>query len=223
MIHLRTLAIVIACAAISLAGCGGGDGGPRPPPPAITTQIMSDAGFDGDIEQTSSTTFFVTQGMSPSVQSVFAGIDPAALTEFRAFLDFPLTGTGGVPSNAIIDSAFLDIYINSFQPITGSLPILVELVSFQPPTLIDTDFDRTLQPPLAFTVVSPPFTQADVGTNVSIDVTSLMVQAQQLGLVDFQVRIMEDLGPAIPGLIEINDTTGSDRPLHAPLLTVTYF
>jgi hypothetical protein len=222
MIHLRTLAIVIACAAISLAGCGGGDGG-RPAPPAITTQIMSDAGFDGDIEQTSSTTFFVTQGMSPSVQSVFAGIDPAALTEFRAFLDFPLTGTGGVPSNAIIDSAFLDIYINSFQPITGSLPILVELVSFQPPTLLDTDFDRTLQPPLAFTVVSPPFTQADVGTNVSIDVTSLMVQAQQLGLVDFQVRIMEDLGPAIPGLIEINDTTGADRPLHAPLLTVTYF
>jgi hypothetical protein len=223
MIYLRTFAIFIACAAVSLAGCGGGDGGVAPPPPAITTQILSDSGFDGDIEQTSSTTFVVTQGMSPSVQSVFAGITPGVLTEFRAFLDFPLSGAGGVPGNAIIDSAFLDIYINSFQPMTGSLPLLIELVSFQPPTLLETDFDRTLQPPLAFTRVSPPFTQADVGTNVSIDVTTLMVQAQQLGLVDFQVRIMEDLGPAIPGLIEINDTTGVDRSMHAPLLTVTYF
>jgi hypothetical protein len=70
---------------------------------------------------------------------------------------------------------------------------------------------------------APPFTQADVGTNVSIDVTSLMVQAQQMGLTDFQVRILEDLGPAIPGLIEINDTTGVNRASLAPVLTVTYF
>jgi hypothetical protein len=161
--------------------------------------------------------------MTATVQSVFAGIDPATQTEFRAFLDFPLTGTGGVPSNARIESAFLDIYINSLQPSTASLPILIELVAFQPPTLIGTDFDRTIQPPLAYVQVSPPFALADVGTNVSIDVTSMMVEAQQRGLADFQVRIMEDLGPAIPGLIEINDTTGADRALHAPQLTVTYF
>jgi hypothetical protein len=37
------------------------------------------------------------------------------------------------------------------------------------------------------------------------------------------VRIMEDLGPPIPVLIEIDDTTGANRALHAPLLTVTYF
>ena len=222
MRYLRTFAIVIACAAISLTGCGGGSSGGSPPPPAITTQILSDSGFDGDIQQTSATTFTVTQGMSPSVQSVFAGIDPATLTEFRAFLDFPLSGAGGVPGNAIIESAFLDIYINSLQPSTATIPILIELVAFQPPTLLETDFDRTIQPPLAFVRVSPSFTQADVGTNVSIDVTSLMVQAQQMGLADFQVRIMEDLGPAIIGLIEINDTTGVNRALHAPELTVTY-
>ena len=221
MHYLRIFAIVSACVATSLSGCGGGGGGS--PPPAITTQILSDSGFDGDIQQTSPTTYTVTQGMSATVQSVFAGIDPATLTEFRAFLDFPLTGTGGVPGNARIESAFLDIYINSLQPSTASLPILVELVSFQPPTLIGTDFDRTAQPPLAYVVVSPPFTLADVGTNVSIDVTSMMVVAQQKGLADFQVRIMEDLGPAIPGLIEINDTTGANRALHAPQLTVTYF
>jgi hypothetical protein len=89
--------------------------------------------------------------------------------------------------------------------------------------LIETDFDRTLQLPLAFVRVAPPFSQADVGTNVSIDVTSLLLQAQQLQLPDFQVRILEDLGPAIPVLIEIDDTTGANRASQAPLLTVTYF
>jgi hypothetical protein len=221
MRYLRTSAIIIACAAIGLTGCGGGDSGSGPPP-AITTQILSDSGFDGDIQQTSPSTFTITQGMSPSVQSVFAGIDPATLTEFRAFLDFPLSGAGGVPGNAIIESAFLDIYINSLQPGTATIPMLIDLVSFQPPTLLATDFDPGLQPPLAYVRVSPPFTQADVGTNVSIDVTSLMVRAQQLGLVDFQVRIMQDLPPT-PGLIEIDDTTGVNRALHAPVLTVTYF
>jgi hypothetical protein len=222
MNNLKSFTLAIACAAISLTGCGGDDNG-HGPPPAVVTQIQSDPGFDGDIEQTSPSSFAITQGMSPTVQSVFAGIDPAAGTEFRAFLDFPLTGAGGVPGDAVIDSAFLDIYINSLQPNIGTIPILIELVSFQPPTLIDTDFDRTLQPPLASLVLSPPLTQADVGTNVSIDVTPLMIEAQRRGLVDFQVRIMEDLGPAIPILVEINDTTGVNRGSLGPLLTVTYF
>jgi hypothetical protein len=223
MKNLRSFMLAVACAATGLAGCGGdGDAGIGPPP-LLTTQIQSDPGFDGDIEQTSPITFTVTQGMSPTVQSVFAGIDPVARTEFRAFLDFPLTGSGGVPGNANIDSAFLDVYINSLQPTVGTLPILIELVSFQPPTLIETDFDRTIQPPLASLVVSPPFAQSDVGTNVSIDVTDLMIEAQRRGLVDFQVRIMEDLGPAIPILLEINDTTGANRASLAPLLTVNYF
>jgi hypothetical protein len=138
-------------------------------------------------------------------------------------LDFPLTGAGGVPGTAIIDSAFLDFHVDSLQPGVGTIPILIELVSFQPPTLLATDFDRTLQPPIASVVVNPPITQADVGTNVSIDVTPLMIEAQNLGLVDFQVRIMQDLGPAIPILMEIDDTTGASRDTFAPLLTVTYF
>jgi hypothetical protein len=224
MNNLRSFMLAVAFAATGLAGCGGdGDAGFVGPPPIITTQIQSDPGFDGDIEQTSPTTFTVTQGMSPTVQSVFAGIDPVAGTEFRTFLDFPLTGSGGVPGNANIDSAFLDVYINSLQPTVGTLPILIELVTFQPPTLIETDFDRSLQPSLASVIVSPPLSQADVGTNVSIDVTPLMIEAQNLGLLDFQVRIMQDLGPAIPILLEINDTTGVDRGSFGPLLTVTYF
>jgi hypothetical protein len=221
MITSYKLGLLLACALIGVAGCGGG--GDDGPPPVYTTQIFSDPVFDGDIEQTSPSTFTITQGMSATVQSVFAGIDPSAGTEFRSFLDFPLSGAGGVPGNAIIESAFLDIYVNSIQPLTGTIPLLIELVAFQPPTLIESDFDRTLQPPLASLKVSPPFDNSDVGTNASIDVTSLMLKAQELGLRDFQLRILEDLGPAIYVLLEINDSTASDRPNRGPLLTVTYY
>ena len=221
MINLQSVTLVIAFAVISLTGCDNGDD--VGPPILVTTQIQSDPGFDGDIEQTSQTAFTITQGMSPAVQSVFAGIHPVTGTEFRAFLVFPLTGAGGVPGNAIIDSAFLDVYINSLQPNVGDIPILIDLVTFQPPTLIETDFDRGLQPSLASVILSPALSQADVGTNVSIDITPLMMKAQDLGLLDFQLRIMQDLGPAIPILLEINDTTGVDRGSFAPLLTVNYF
>jgi hypothetical protein len=222
MICNRSFTIAIACAAISLTGCGGGDGG-NGPPPIFTTQIFSDSGFDGDIQQIGPSSFVVTQGMTPAVQSVFAGIDPVGLTEFRTFLDFPLAGAGGVPGNAVIHSAFLEISIKDIQPNPGTIPILIDLVSFTPPTLLPTDFDRTLQPALASITIAPPISQADVGTNISIDVTSLMVEAQHLGLPDFQVRIMEDLGPPIPVLIEIDDPTGANRAALAPLLTVNYF
>jgi hypothetical protein len=219
--HVRIPVVAIACSILSLSGCGGGGGNSAPP--TVTTQILSDSAFDGDIEQTSPSTFTITQGMSSTVQSVFAGIDPVAGTEFRAFLDFQLTGPGGIPGNAAIDSAFLEVYVDDLQPTTGRLPIRVDLVAFQPPTLIETDFDRTLQPALASVIVSPSISNADVGKFVPIDVTSLMVEAQRRGLVDFQVRIMEDLGPAIPVLMIIDDSTGANRASRAPLLTVTYF
>ena len=221
MIHLQRVALLIALACIGLSACGGG-GHDQGPPVSFTTRIQSDPSFDGDIAVTSTNAFTVTQGMSATVQSLFAGIDSVTGDEYRTFLDFQLTGSNGVPGNAFIESAFLDIYVISLQPTVGTLPILIELVSFQPPNLIATDYDRTAQPPLASIVVSPDFAQSDVGTNVSIDVTALMIKAQDLGLVDFQVRIMEDLGPAIPLLLEINDTTGANRDSLAPLLTVTY-
>jgi hypothetical protein len=217
----RTVTLVAACL-LGLAGCGGG-GGDSGPPPSFTTQILSDPVYDGDIEQVSDSSYTVTQGMSANVQSVLAGIDPVGGTEFRAFLDFPLGGSGGVPGNAIIDSAFLEIFVDDLQPDTSSLPLRVELVTFQPPNLVPTDFDRSIQPPLAAVSISPPINRADIGTYVSIDVTPLMEQAQRQGLPDFQVRVMEDLGPAIAALMAIDDTTGADRAKRAPLLTVTYF
>ena len=216
--RVYVLFIAVVSSLLSLGGCGGGDSGPT----RVVTHILSDAAYDGDIEQTSPGVYVVTQGMSATVQSVFAGIDPVAGTEFRAFLDFPLSAAGGVPGDATIDSAFLEFFVNNVQPPSGSVPIRVDLVSFQPPTLLGTDFDRSAQPPLASALVQGDVTNADVGNFVSVDVTPLMVEAQRLGLFDFQVRIMEDLGPAIFTLVEIDDSTGADRTSRAPLLTVTY-
>jgi hypothetical protein len=211
------LAVIVA-ASLLVASCGHDHGSNVPP--VTTTQILSDATYDGDIAF-SSGTYTVTQG---NTESVFAGVDPLTSVEYRAFLDFPLGGYGGVPLDAVIVSAYLDIFINSIDPhpLSGTIPIRIDLVSFQPPDLIETDFDRTQQPALATMTIQPPISDADFGQHVTVDVTRLMVRAQRLGLPDFQVRIMEDLGFVTPGVIEINDTTGQFRNALAPLLQVSY-
>jgi hypothetical protein len=210
------LRFVAAALLVVVAGCGGGDDrGPQ----ITQTQILSDSGYDGDIEQTGPDSAVVTQGMGPTVQNVLAGIDPVSGDEFRAFLHFPLDT---VPGKAHIDSAFLEIYIDDIQPTNAVIPVRIELVSFQQP-MVATDFDRTAQPAIAYTTLSPRLGPSDLGKYVPIDVTDLMKQAQLLGLADFQVRIMQDLGPPIDGLFAIDDATGSNRPSVAPLLTVNYF
>jgi hypothetical protein len=216
------LAAVLTCISLGLISCGHGSSSSD----QIVTQILSDPTYDGEIEKDSVTgAYTITQGMSARVQSVFAGIDPVTGTEHRAFLDFPLTGSHGVPGNAVIVSAVLDFVINTLSPypLIGTIPIRIDLVSFQPPSLLGTDFDRTIQPALATLSITPPISQSDFGQHVSVDVTSLMNEAQRSGLPDFQVRILEDLGVVSPGLIEINDTTGANQGSLAPLLQVTYY
>ncbi len=207
---------------LALTGCGHDNGNP---PPTIVTQILSDSVYDGDILQTSPTTSTITQGMSPTVQSVFAGRDPAAPSdEYRAFLDFPLTGPNGVPGNAVIVSATLDIVINSvsLQSSTDTIPIRIDLVSIPTLTLVQADFSQTSL--LAITSTTIVLSSADVNHHVFVDVTSLMVQAQNQLLQDFQIRILEDESVVVPpGLIEIDDTTGAFRGILAPLLQVEYF
>ena len=199
---------------LTLSGCGGG--GSSPPPVVVTqvvTSILSTQAFDGDILNGST--------VSPlNAPSVFAGIDPFTPSEYRAFLVFPLTGAGGVPGSAFIDAATLDIFINSIilHPSASSIPIRIELVSYPPQTLQPSDYFRNFLPPLTFTTIIPPISSADVLRNVRIDVTALMAEAQRRGLLDFQIRILEDDGFVFPGLIEIDDRTIN----RAPLLTVTY-
>jgi hypothetical protein len=206
------------CVLLAMTACGSGDN----TQPTTTTQTLSNPDADGDIERTP-TVDIITQGMSfPTIQSVFAGIDPVTLTETRAFLNFPLTGV--VPVNAVIVSATLDIFIKSIQPTFGSIPIRIDLVDFQPPIpLFASDFDRNILLPLAS--LSTTIFQSDRGQHVIIDVTPLMNEAQFRALPDFQIRILEDLGIVNPGLIEIDDTTATpaDRANFAPLLRVTWF
>jgi len=220
------LAAIMAFTIIALAGCGSDDyyddcydcG-----PPTRGTIILSDPAFDGDITRDPGTgSFTIAQG---NTESVYVGINPATGAESRAFLDFPLRDIDGVPVNAVIVSATIDMVINNIvpQPLVGTIPIRIDLVSFQPPTLLGTDFDRTLQPALATTTITPPISQADFGNHIVVDVTSLLIEAQRWGLANFQIRILRDSGPGSLGLIEINDTTGVNRMALAPLLQVTYF
>lgn len=217
----KYLAATLVFISLALIGCGSNNSSSAPPPP-IVTQIFTDQVIDGDILVPFGTPIangIVTEGMTLTVQSVFAGIDPTTQgNEYRAFLDFPLGGQNGVPLNAVISSAIIDIFIDSISP-GASITIRIDLVNFPPP-LIATDFDRNSLQALASTIAGP-ITSADVNNHVFIDVTGLMVEAQNQALPNFQIRILEDSGP--PGLIEINDTTGANRAALAPLLQVQYF
>jgi len=195
---------------LALSGCGGGHDSSFTP--TFEARILSDPVYDGDIKFVSPNTYTVTQGSTPSV---FAGIDPDTGAEYRAFLDFSLKGE--VPGIAFIDSATLDIYIDSISLSGSTIPIRIELVSFTPPTLLASDYERTIQIPLK--TITATIYPGDAGHHVLLNVTPLMDEAQRLRLDDFQIRIMEDLGPVSPGLIEINEST-IDK---APLLNVIYY
>lgn len=207
---------------LTLTGCGSSDS--NPPPVFVTTSIFSDARFDGDIQLDFDTG--IVNAIPDANPSVLAGIDPFSVSvidpslpnlEYRAFLHFPLGGVNGVPVNAIIDSAFLEIFINSIdiQPPADTIPMRIDLLSFSPPGLVGPEFD--LLSHLGIRPVQFPIFLTDIGRLVTIDVTALMRAAQDSQLPDFQIRISEEFGNPPPGLIEINETT---RP---PQLIVTYF
>ena len=178
--------------------------------------IASDQDADGDISFSPPDIYFVSSARTTG--SVLAGIDPVFGDEFRGFLDFQLRGTHGVPLHADIDSAYLEIFINRVdEPFPGAgVSLLIDLVSFQPPVLIASDFDRSVQPPIMTLAVE--IDAADEGRIMVIDVTSLMIEAQRLDLPDFQLRFLLD-NFAGSGLVEIEDNDFAT----APVLSVHYF
>jgi hypothetical protein len=197
-------------------GCGG-DSEASDPTPILSTQIYSSPRADGDIAFTAPSTFTISSALT--MGNVFAGVDPATGDEFRGFLHFPLGGPAGIPADATIESAILEIHINSVAVPSSdaTVPILIDLVDFQPPTLVAEDYDRVLQPPL-LSLAPVNFFPFDAGEIVEIDVTSLVQEAQRLRLQDFQLRFLLDLY-VNTGLIEIDDSEDAT----APLLTVEYF
>ena len=204
---------VAAILLFSLSGCGGGGGDSRT---IFVAQIVSDKPADGDIAfDPVLQTFTIANGPD----TLFFGIDDNDLNlpEYRAFLDFPLNGsTGGdiVPSNAVIVSATLEVFVTEVSFATP-IPTLLDLVEYPITGLRAQDFSS---PPLAFR--SLDFFLADQGKYVAIDVTPLMREAQRLRLPDFQVRFQMDSSLTDFGFIGLDD-----RPtvtLTAPLLTVEY-
>lgn len=201
---------------VLLLGCNHDSEHHHRPPTIIVSTILSDASADGDIAYTPPSTFTISSALTSL--NVLAGVDPSSLDEYRGFLDFPLGGSGGVPLDATIVSATIEIVINSVTVTAfgDTVPMILDLVSFQPPNLISSDFDRSIQPPL----LSDSFTffTSDAGRSVSIDITPFMVEAQREGLPDLQVRLLLDFS-ATTGLIEIDDNAAAT----APLLTVEYY
>jgi len=211
--HMRRLLYlgVASILVLALSGCGGDSR------TIFVAQIFSDQQTDGDIAfDPVLSSYTITNGPDP----VFFGIDEGNLNlpEFRAFLDFPLDGsTGGdvVPTGARIRSATIEVFIDQIT-FASSVPTLLDLVQYPISGLTTGDFNS---PPLA---TRPPFDflSLDVGNFVAIDVTPLMVEAQRLGLADFQVRFLLDFVPGANGLVGIVDTPAVT--LTAPLLIVEY-
>jgi hypothetical protein len=201
-------AVALSCI-VWLSGCGSSS------TPHFSTQILSSATNDGDINLSA-----VPQVAQGGLASVFAGIDvtgavfPAG-SEVRAFLDFPLNGADGVPGNAIIEAATLDLFIDSLDLPVGvtTLPILIELVDLPTLTLFPSYFNA----PASLATKASFVALADQGHHVRFDVFPLMAEAQRLGLSHFRVRILQDFVP-VEGLVEIHEATVG----RAPLLTVVY-
>jgi hypothetical protein len=206
---------LLAALLLTLAGCHGGGGGGVDARPVYGANIFSDQPSDGDIAFDPVRLVYTITNGPPTL---FFGIDDQNqnLPEYRAFLDFPLNGSTGnaiVPANARIVSATLEVFVNeaSFAP---KIPTLVDLVSYPLSGLRVEDF---ASPPLKTQKVN--FFAVDQGTTVAIDVTSLMIEAQRLGLPDLQLRLLLDLA-VDQGFVGLDD-----RPnvaLTAPLLKVDY-
>jgi len=192
--------------ALVLVGCGGGDGHRT-----VVIQSVSDQPADGDIGFTAPATFFISQANATG--NVQYGISGA--TEFRAFLDFPLDGSNGggvVPLSAVIVSADIEVFVDNVS-FSSSVPTFLDLVQFPITGLTSADFDSV---PLATRSLFDIRT-LDINNFVRIDVTSLMVEAQRLGLRDLQLRFLLDLA-ATSGLVQLNDGAVG----RAPILTVEF-
>ena len=180
-------------------------------------RTLSDQKADGDITWDPATSAFtITQAVN--VGNVVFGVDNSVASppESRAFLDFPLDGSVGgdsLPGNASIVSADVEVLVDVVSS-AATVPTLLDLVPFQIP-LSPSDFDSS--PLTSSSTRALSFYSSDVGVNVRIDVTDLVVEAQAQGLRDLQLRFLLDPS-ATAGLVQLRDAGSAT----APLLTVDY-
>jgi hypothetical protein len=169
-------------------------------PGTATVQILSDLPSDGDIAYDPVLrSYFPIQGPS----TVLFGIDSVDpdLPEYRAFLTFPLDGITGqpvVPSNALILSADVEVFVDLLD-FASAVPTFLDLVQY-PPKYDGQNGLGSINPaedfdaPVQATRPVFDFFASDAGFFVRIEVTS-MLQAAQLPpvLFDFQLRFSRDM------------------------------
>lgn len=200
--------------ALVLAGCGGG--GSSGPAPFVFEQL-SDQTVDADIAYTGvgSPSIFPAS----STGTIQIGVD-AAGTEYRGFLDFPIAG---LPLDADVQSAYIEVFVSSV-PFGANVPILMELVDFNPP-LLASDYFREPPSPFLPPVLPRPifvFRPSDAVAPrlaIRIEVTSLVREALLRAQPEFQLRMLLDPLVAGPGIVQLDD----DAVQTAPLLHVVYF
>jgi hypothetical protein len=234
---------LVGVLALVLAGCGGGSDrvaitGPGlvglddtsdatapqltvrytvpPSTTPITVEILSDLASDGDIAFNPVFSSFIVRRGPPTVQFGIDSLD-IDLPEFRAFLTFPLDGFEGrpvVPSDAIIDLAFIDVFVN-FLDFASAVPTFLDLVEYPFQNLGFGDPAIDFDAVVLATVPGFDFFVDDVGNFVRIEVTSLMQAAQvPPALVDFQVRFSRDM--SVPPLAASRPSGGVGRTVVAP-------
>ncbi|MDA8105859.1 MAG: hypothetical protein M0Z71_10825 [Nitrospiraceae bacterium] len=227
--------IVSFILAIFLAGCGGGDNGVVVVPNVV--RISSDQVFDGDITSDAATGNLSAPTFADVSQNVLSGIvfDPvtdAEISETRGFLHFTLSGTGVPRDAARITLAKISVVVSSVTPVAtdsfAEIPFFIDLIdtSLYPAPIVSSDFDAS--PVSSMTTF---YRGADAGTLVEIDITSLLQDALDRGLNDFEVRLRFDRTrfqtdlTTIRGLVDIddaNDAPGHQRIDFAPLLHVEF-
>ena len=153
-----------------------------------TAFILSDPESDGDIAfDPVLNSFTLTTKATP----LFFGIDSLDpnLAEFRAFLTFPLDGVTGqdiLPLGATITFATVELFVTEVS-FAGTVPTFMDLIQyrFQNPA---QDFSA---PVLDFRTLDF-FSSTDPGNFVLIEITPLVQTAQDLALLDFQIRLSLD-------------------------------
>lgn len=208
---------ILTMVLLAVSGCGGSGGGHdhHDAAPVFEAWILSAQPSDGDIAfDPVRQVLTITQGPD----TVFFGIDDLDphYSEYRAFLDFPLDGSTGedvIPADARIVSAALEVFIDSVS-FASAIPTRIDLVRYPIAGLGEADFDS---PP--FLSLATTFFASDYGRSVIIDITALMMEAQRLGLADFQIRLLLD-PEADFGLVGIEDRP--DVSIRAPQISVVY-
>lgn len=226
---------LVGVLALVLSGCGGGDNGRvvtgpglvglddtssstaplltvtytvPPSTTPITVNILSDLASDGDIAFDPVFSSFTVTAAPPTVLFGIDSLD-IDLPEFRAFFTFPLDGATGqpvVPSDALIVSADVEVFVNLLD-FASAVPTFLDLVQYPFRNLAAVDFNAAV---LATRPVFNFLASDAGGPAVRIEVTSLMQAAQvPPALVDFQIRFSRDM--SVPPLAPSSPSAGVGR------------